>query len=511
MANSPADPLIEDTALVGGTPGAADGMIPSTPGIEVELKASAAREYIAGSRLQWYLNLAHALPQGIDDLAQLGDDVYDRMLLDAQVRSTVNVLKSAVLEDGLQLHPAVDDKGEDGYQQAVDLHQRVEEMLDDLTISLDDVLWDMLDAIAVGNRVAEQIFSLDTTHTGKSQYVLQTLAAKPRESTAFVVDAYNNVLGILGRIPGQPFMIQQGLLLADVKNTANLLPRSKFAVLTFRPKNGDPRGISLLRAAYDPWNQKVQLKAEFLKYLTQFATPSLAGFTPENAAPQPMVDPTGAQMFDAFNNPLYMTPEEYMLSALQSFANGTAAAFPGGARVQPIEMTGDGTPFLNAFDFLDRQITKAVLNQTLATEEGQHQSRAASGTHKDILDTSIRQMKRPVERLFRRDVFPVWLRLNGQENLLPLMPVATLGTTEQEDYASMWTGIAALQGSDYLHSSQYAELDRQVGLPERTPADATTMPAKEAVNVGEVSQTIQPVVGESAPAAVPALVAVPPA
>jgi hypothetical protein len=485
---------LTDEVVVGGTPGTPT--TPATPGKPVELKALSENEYVAGSAPSWYLNMPRALPWSADDVQhEFGADVYARMMLDAQCKSVVSVFKAAVLEDGIQLRPAVDDKDKPGYKKAVRFVEDAEHMLENMEGSFDDKLWDMLDAVAVGNRMAEQTYDLDTTPSGQKKYQLSHLAVRPMESTAFVVDVYLNVLGIMARIPGQPMSVQQGLLLTDLEHS-NVLPRSKFAILSFRPKNGDPRGTSLLRAAFDPWNAKVQLKREFLKYLTQFASPSLIGYTAEEAAPYAIKNSDGSPLLDAYGNPVMRTPEDDMVAALQQFANGTATALPFGARVQPIEMTGDGKPFLDAFDFLDRQITKAVLQQTLATEEGQHQTRASSATHKDLLDTITRQTKRPVERMIRRDILRVWMQLNGSD--VELTPKVTLGTVQTEDLARLWTAMANLNGSDFLHESQLMALDEMLRLPVRT--EATTMiPAKELVSVKEDGGSVEPVGAKAAP------------
>lgn len=491
----PARSDLEETVTVGGTPGGTGAA--ATPGRTIDVSAVASREYVAGNGYQWYSNVARALPWYLDDVGRdFGADIYERMLLDAQVRAVMNVLKASVLEDGVTLTSPIDSKEDDGYQQAADLCDAAERMLGTLETSLDDVLWDMLDGVGVGNRIAEQVFTLDGSRPGR-RFALAKLTVKPYDSYAFVIDVYFKVVGILGRVPGQPFGVQQGTLLADLEHTVNLLPRSKFAVFSFRPRNGDPRGTSALRPAFDPWNQKQQIKKEFLKYLTQFATPSLIGYTAEGAEPYQLTNSDGSPRVDSYGNPVIQTPEMDMLTALQSFANGVATVFPFGAKVQPIEMQGAGEAFLNAFDFLDRQIAKAVLHQTLATEEGQHQTRAASGTHKDILDTIVRQAKRAVERMITRDILTVWLQLNGQGDLIDLLPMVTLGTTEQEDLAPMWLAAAALNKADYLHSSQYADLDRKMGLPERTPPDATTAPVAEAVTVAEVGGTVAPPTGDT--------------
>ena len=472
---------IEDTVVTGGYPGSISNHSPAIPGTPVKVAATATQEYVAGSGYSWYSSVSRALPWYLDDVGRdFGADIYQRMLLDSQVRSVVNVLKAGILENGIQLTSAVDDKTADGYEQASKLTTAVEKMLDNLGVPLDDVLWDMLDAIAVGNRVAEQVYELDA-----GGLTLSHLSVKPFDAYAFVIDVYFKTVGILGRVPGQPFGVQQGTLLADLEHTVNLLPRSKFAVLAFRPHNGDPRGTSVCRPAFDPWNQKQQLKREYLKYLTQFATPSLIGYTAPEAQQYQMTDSTGALLFDTYGNPVMQTPEQDMLAALEKFANGVATVFPYGANVEPIQMSGDGAAYLNAFDFFNREITKAVLHQTLATEEGEHQARAAASTHKDILDTIIRQAKRSVERMLTRDVLRTWMSINGQANLIDLLPTVSLGSAETEDLPTLWTAAAALHQADYLHSSQYAELDRQLALPERNPPDASTLPVKESINVNE--------------------------
>jgi hypothetical protein len=101
---------------------------------------------------------------------------------------------------------------------------------------------------------------------------------KPLTATAFVVDAYMNVLGLLGAKPGHGAPSYAGAVI-DPKSD-QILPREKFAIFTFRPKHGDPRGTSILRPAYAAWWMKWQVHQEYLKYLAQFAGPGLIGTRP---------------------------------------------------------------------------------------------------------------------------------------------------------------------------------------------------------------------------------------
>lgn len=467
---------LQDTVEVGGTPGSIDAGTDPTPGKSVQVRAYPWQEYVSGSSLQWLTNYVRSLPQPIDDVGQdFGLDLYWRMMYDPQVRSVVQVVMSSVLEESVRVDSAVAKKEDDGYQQAKTLTETIERMFSDLSTPLDDVLWDMLYMIAVGNRVGELVFQLD------GQYTLDAIRVKPAESYAFAVDAYMNLVGILARIPGIAYPVQSGMMMLDVEHAPNLLPKSKFAILSFRPKDGDPRGTSILRPAYNAWWQKMQIHGEYLKYLTQFATPSVIGKTPPNALPYPQLNPDGTPVLDQNGNQVYLTPEQALGTSLAALANGTYTAVPAGTEIDVIPMVGEGKPFQAAYSFFDQQIAKAVLGSTLATEEGEHQARAAADTHKNVMDTGIRPIRRPVERMLR-DILKTWMLLNGQEKLIPLLPVCSLGAVEQEDQASLITSMAQLNRAGYLHPSMYPFTDQLLGLEGRTPPDAAGLPMQEIVS-----------------------------
>jgi hypothetical protein len=61
----------------------------------------------------------------------------------------------------------------------------------------------------------------------------------------------------LTAIPGT-YMGLDGSIPVDPKETPNLLPREKFAVLSWNSHNDDPRGRPLLRRVYVPWWEKIQ-------------------------------------------------------------------------------------------------------------------------------------------------------------------------------------------------------------------------------------------------------------
>lgn len=445
---------------------------------QASVQADARREYLGGGYPSWS-NGYRTLPWWFDDLTRdLGDDIYDRMLLDPQVSKCVNLLKIAALTQGLRATPSIK-KGADGYERAVEIADFVQWNIDQLfdpeadSVSLYWQLWDLLDAIAFGSRLAEQVYVVAEEGRYKNSLVLKSLKVKPRCAYAFVVDRYVNVLGVVTAQPVKGDTVTAMPLLAgspiSVGQTQTILPRRKFCVLTMRPKNSDPRGSSLIRPAYNPWWCKVQNWPEYLKYLAQFANPSLVGKTAENAQPVQLFEADGVTpKIDEFNNPVTLSPERSMLEALIQLRGGSVAAFPFGSEVDPLQMQGEGGVFTAANATFNREITLSILLQTLATEEGEHQARAAATTHQDALGVVIQHVKDALARAFRQDVVRNLVELNYGREALSLCPLITLSRVEHQDFAATASAIAKLDTSGFLHPSQYAGLDDLLQLPPRS-------------------------------------------
>ena len=470
MANPPTAelPYAKTPAEIGAAP------LPEPRAVEPQL------EYVSGGTGLWTKTHARSLPWAFDDISQdFGDDIYERMLLDAQVRANVNVLKTAIIEDGVLLESAIQDRDDPLHDQAQEVRDFCDQALQDLEQPLDEVLWDLLDALPFGARVAEKVY---TEKQGK--LVLRALKVKPRRSTAFVVDAYMNVVGLLALIPGMGYGVQVGTtIVGNIDKQPQLLPKSKFLVVTSRPRASDPRGTSVLRPAYGVWWMKQQLWPEYLKYLSVWATPSLIGTTAERATE--VYDPTTGTKQPAVTA---------LLNTLIAFKNNSALAVPFGTVVKEVAATGTGEVFKFAHDILNREITTAILHQTLATMEGQHQARAASQVHENTLTTIVRQLKRQLQLALRRDVLRELVAVNfGEAAAQQLTPTASLGTVEQPDRAQMMTGVAQLMTAGYIDESQLAGLDTMLGLPMRAPPDENDPTQQDqGQDQGDQQQNTQP-------------------
>lgn len=478
---------------------------PIGPGFRITregLTRDPKREYVAGGSAPWYSrDIYHTLPQYIDAKTRdFGHDLYERMMLDPQVASCVHILKMGILSQPLELAPAIADEADPQYARAAEIRDFCQRCLSRLKKFHSVTLYNLLDALPLGHKVAEIVLQQPAAGIDKGKLVPLALKVKPRWALAFLVDPFMNVAGLLGILPGVAPALLGGTLVGDPRGLPNLLPRSKFLVLSYRPQDEDPRGQSLCNPAYDPWWMKVQAKPEYLKYLTQFAGPSIIGFTAPEAAPvQRQNASTGELEFDEDGNMLLLSPEENMLEALLAFRNGTAAAFPNGATVQPLSMSNEGNPFLQAFALFDAQIAKAILCQTLATEQAQHQARAAAETHSDVMGMVIRHGKECLAECLEDDLLRLLVEVNfgpeatGAGDTADLTPKVTFGDTEAQDLAGMGTAIAALETAGFLAPSQRRDIDLMLGLPPRTPEEVELAAqahaaAAEALDQGQAEQ-----------------------
>ena len=459
---------------------------PATPLLPPVIRTAAdpKTEYVSGGGVSWLSQYLATLPPFIDDVTRdFGDDLYERMLHDPPVASSINTIKNGILANGVSLPPVnlPTEPSEDGELGAEAPHPdqpRADEiaafcrrLLDNLETPLHDVLWNLLDCLAYGHKVAEKVYT-DGAGEDSGRLVLRALKVKPRRSTAFVVDAFSNVAGLLALIPGVSFSVLTQTLFAGGSMLNNFLPRDKFVVLTCRETDSDPRGVSLLRPAYYAWYAKTQVWPAYLKFLTLYAIGILVGTTAEQAfgdTPAFLADGV-TPLVDAQNNPVYFSPQQAMLQNLLALEGGTAIALPYGAALDTLKPSGDGGVFRDANDLFNREIEKAITGQTLATSEAQHDTRAASQTHQDVLGGVMGYGRSIVETMLYRDVLLPSVLLNFGPAAAPLVPHPVLSDVEQQDTVALWGAVAGLNTSGYLDPTQKIALDAQVGLPARAAA-----------------------------------------
>lgn len=500
MANADAD-IIDAPVL--GTPPLPNGQAGITQyGPQpYTLKAGSEVEYVSGGYYTLPGNYAHNLPEWIDPVQRdFGLDVYQRMQQsDPQVGSCVEVFKSAVLADGWRLAPAQDTdelqpskvgqkprkKSSDKAVEACALCRAA--LVGMHKTPFDLFLRQMLDAMFQGHKVAEIVLDYQEGGRWAGKYLLDRLKPKPARSTAFVMDSYDNVVGLLGLLPNSAFQglwPQAGLLSAGFlgagsqyiagasddpgslqRNAPSLLPRTKFAVLTWDGQDGSPQGRSVLRRAFTPWWWKEHGYAIWGKFIAKHADPSIVGTAAENADAVP--DPLGSIVNGA---PVMITPVQAMNRILAGFQNGTFIGLPFGAKVEALNVANNGEAISAFMDWCNREIAKSILGQTLATEEGKHASRAQAGVHQVAKDDVTRYGQVALTQMVTHDILRLLVLQNYGPDAGHLVPEFGLGQEESMSYAEFGAATAALTTSGYLHTSQYQALDEMGGLPPRDEA-----------------------------------------
>ena len=422
-----------------------------------------------------------ALPTYIDGTEQrFGIDIYERMMRDPVIGPTVDVRIDGALDPGIRPLPAIPPRPDmtaaeaKDQQKAVEVCQFVCHAVSYLEVSLEEFAREMMLAISFGAQVAEKVAVVPTTGPLAGEMVLGSVRVKPRKTLVPVVTASMSVLGYL-----KADYYSGSTAAVDMKR---VIPREKFAVLTYGRRCGDPRGMSVLERAYNTWWIKTKLWPEFFKYMMRFGTPSLWATAPEEAMSEvPDIDETGAPMM---RNGMVVkaSPVKVLRKALELFfQNGSILAMEGGSKIGTIESSGDGRAYQAGIDILDREMVRAIRGETRTTMESRYGSKADSGTAQDLSDVTERRDQRWVSEMIRRDIFfPLVLWKFGEDAARRYTPRVQISRVAKTDFAKAAAGVAQLYGVGYLDDGQLPGVDEMLDLPERD------MKAREARRIAEI-------------------------
>jgi len=436
--------------------------IPS-PGAQ-PIPTDPTKEYVAGGYGFLARGMPQVLPWMVDDLTRdFGPAVYDAMDTDPYVGSTFRIWKSQVLANELKVIPALQpgeqyrgDPERAGWSADELLAQEVADFvsrnLKRCKTALHDVAWEMLDAARQGNKLAEKLYEPGTGED-EGKLVLKDLKVKPRWSWLFVADVFLEVLGILAFDPSEGGFV--------------VIPRSKFLVLSWLPRDNDPRGTSLYRQPYRSWNTKQLLYPESYKHCVQFGSPTRIGFVAPEAENGPVAEldtngkPTGR----------LLTPGEAMNASLERLHNGSTAAYPANSRVQTEWPQGAGEIYWKAFQFHNHEMVYGILGSTRGVLEAEHGSKADSKTSQDVTGNIIRIGRRAIETALRNDVAHDLVRLNyGPDVADRLTPTLSLGEVEHHDVAALMDSISRLLTAGGIDKpSQLPAIHAMLDLPPAGP------------------------------------------
>ena len=379
---------------------------------------------IASARGRLAPELASIAPYNPDDLiGKRGYAVYDRMQRDAQVQACLTIKKFAVLSRGWEVHPASDRPRD------IEAADFVRFALEDMRGSVLDVLFDALDAIAKGFAVLEINYRVIDREPYAGMVGLASIKGKDPATFVFDTDEFLNVRSLKRT--------------AEFGRNGEALPPEKFVIYPYMPRYGSPYGTSDLRAAYKHYWSKDVLMRFLNLYLEKYGSPTAKG---------------------CYKRGTPRSSQQELLKVLDRIQQETAIVIPEDVQVELLEaQRGGEAGYLQALEFHDRQIAKAILCQTLLTEEGMRVgSFALAKVHLDVLKMCLVKLKRDLEESVMRE--QVIRRLLGYNYFSAGCPRFSLGPLEDRDVAQLAGVISQLVSGEIVRPDE-AWIRAYLGLP----------------------------------------------
>jgi phage gp29-like protein len=373
--------------------------------------------------------LAGLLPYNPDDLiGSRGYAIYDQMQRDAQIQACLTIKKLAVLSHGWEVHPASEDPSD---REVADF---VRFALEDMRGSILDVLYNAMDALAKGFSVMEINYRTIEREPFGGMVGLASIKSKDPSTFVFDLDEYANIR----------FLRRQ-----DVSGTHSrsreALPPEKFVVYTYMPRYESPYGTSDLRAAYKHYWSKDVLTRFLNMYLEKYGSPTARG-TYKRGTPK--------------------AAQEELLKVIDKIQQQTAIVIPDDVQIDLMEATRGGEAgYLQAIEFHDKQIAKAILSQTLVVDEGARVgSFALAKVHLDVVRMCLKKLKRDLEETVMQE--QVIRRLVDYNYTVTSYPTFTLGPLEDQDAAQLAEVISKLVSGEVIRPDE-GWIREYLGLPGR--------------------------------------------
>jgi phage gp29-like protein len=366
------------------------------------LKTEIAAPALTGLRQAWtWRPLASLTPAQVAEIlrrAAMGD-AHDFLVAAADIeekdlhyRAVLQTRKLAVAGLPWYVQPADESRAA---KKAANLVRQVLEAID-----LPDLLVQMLDAISKGYAVAEIVWATDGPTWVPS-------AILPREAHWFRFDSETG----------------RELRLDDGTPDGQELPPYKFLCHTPKVMSGIPLMGGLARSALWAWVFKSYALRDWAAFAELYGQPIRLGkYGP--AATREDIAVLKRAVFELGSDAGAVIPESMALEIVESGAKSASADL-----------------YQRLIEYLDRQVSKAVLGQTLTTDQGASGSLAQAKVHDEVRADLMRADARALAATLKRDLIAPLIALNLPDAPLPHI---TLMVEEPEDMVALADQIAKL-------------------------------------------------------------------
>lgn len=348
-----------------------------SPLLKLFKKITPDREIILRKELD-YLSGAETRLENPDALiTEKGKDLtlYDTMLLDDVIYSTIELKKKMVLSIPWNIVPATDE------EQDIEKADFVKDVLCNLQISFDDHLDNLLDAMIYGNKVAEKIWDV---RGGK--WVWKNLLHKHSKYYDYDYDEYGFLDKlVIGRDYGWTKEIQG---IDEINN--------KFIVFSYPyPVDGNWYGESDLMSIYTQYHQKYYAYRWRGQFLQGYGMPvPVVKYVKNEVSSTEYSDFTS--MLDNWQDNMYI-----MLPSLRDMKTGELhSKFE--IEFREVNKGGKETPYDNVISQLNNDIRrKLLLPDKLGFSDSPGGSYSLGETQFDILKMIIKDNHTKLENIFK--------------------------------------------------------------------------------------------------------------
>ena len=300
---------------------------------------------------------------------------YDLMERDSMIQTALTIKKLAVMAENWSVEPA------DGSSEAKERVDFVFAAFDRMEGAASTILHQAMDAFAKGWSIQELVY---TNQNGR----VWLEAVRPKNPGLFglEVNAFGKVSGLRLQIPGE---------------AEESLPRDKFIIFTHRSGYGRSKGKSDLDSAYPHWKSKQTLLNAWRIHLERYASPTVLG---------------------RYQRGLSAEEQSEIIGALRNLQDNTAIVFPNEIEIATLGGSRDGsTGFMEAIEFHNREIARAILGQTLTTDEGRRVGSLALGkVHLQVLLLQIQALRKELaDSVMTEQVIRPLVEMNFGPGLVP--------------------------------------------------------------------------------------------
>lgn len=361
-------------------------------------------------------------------------DVYAEMQDDPDVKAALALKIGGVLSGDIQICPAVRDT-EDNYEAAKEQAEFIDYCLEKMDGSKWQWLEEVLtDSLAQGLGLCEKNFHYNNdTERFTGLITLASIKTKAPKYLEVKLDDFNNITDLRIRFGSESHPID----------------KTKFALMTYNGKYSNPFGRSDLRGAYRYWWAKQRVFEWWLVFSERFGMPTAKGTVPPG---------TTEEKRDEF------------LAMLDTIHQDTSIVIQNDQEVEFLTANQtDKGGYEAQLDYCGRQMAKAILGNTLTTDQGTKGtgSYAQAKVHQDTLSVWIKKLKGVVEGWFNEEIARPLIDLNFAQ---PLYPRLDLGSVDDKDVATLAEAIERLINTQVVWNGE-AWIRSYLGIPEKSADD----------------------------------------